>query len=56
MKILFYNYKEYVSKFLLYHNNKLFKNKFPSEFDYMFEEYSYQADKKIIEKKFSNYI
>ena len=30
------NYKEYVSKSLLYHNYKLLENKFHSEFDYMF--------------------
>ena len=52
---MFYNYKEYISKSLLYYNYKLFKTKFPSEFDYMFEAYSYPEDKKIIEKKFSNY-
>ena len=33
---MFYNYKEYVSKSLLYHNYKLLENKFHSEFDYMF--------------------
>lgn len=48
------NYKEYVSKSLLYHNYKLLENKFHSEFDYMFEIYSYPEDKKIIEKKISN--
>lgn len=48
------NYKEYVSKSLLYHNYKLLENKFHSEFDYMFETYSYPEDKKIIEKKISN--
>ena len=41
------NYKEYVSKSLLYHNYKLLENKFHSEFDYMFETYSYPEDKKI---------
>ena len=47
---MFYNYKEYVSKSLLYHNYKLFENKFHSEFDYMFEAYSFPENKKIIEK------
>ena len=42
----FYNYKEYVSKSLLYRNYKIFKNKFPSDFNCMFESYSYPEEKK----------
>ena len=51
----FYNYREYVSKSLLYKNYKIFKDKFPADFNYMFESYSYPEDKKSIELKFKNY-
>jgi hypothetical protein len=45
------NYKEYVSKSLLYHNYKLLENKFHSEFDYMFETYLIPRIKKLLKKK-----
>ena len=51
----FYNYEEYVSKSLLYKNYKIFKDKFPADFNYMLETYSYPEDKKSIELKFKNY-
>ena len=51
----FYNYEEYVSKSLLYRNYKIFKDKFPADFNYMLETYSYPEDKKSIELKFKNY-
>ena len=51
----FFNYKEYASKSGLYLNYKLLKNKFPSDYNFMFDTYLYPEDKKIIEKKFGNY-
>ena len=50
----FFNYKEYASKSGLYLNYKLLKNKFPSDYNFMFDTYLYPEDKKIIEKKFGN--
>lgn len=51
----FFNYKEYVSKSLLYNNYKIFKKKFPEEFNYMFETYSYHEEKFKIYNRFKNY-
>lgn len=44
----FFNFEEYVSKSFTYINYKVFKNKFPSD-------YNYTEEKNLIEKKFSNY-
>ena len=33
----FYIFEEYVSKSLLYINHKIFKDKFPSDYNYMFD-------------------
>ena len=52
----FFNFQEYVSKSLLYINYKKLEKKFPMEYNYMFETYSFPEEKKIIEKKFKNYI
>ena len=51
----FYNFEQYVSKSLLYNNYKKFKNKYPNEYNYMFDTYSYPEEKDSIEKKFGNY-
>ena len=51
----FYNYGEYVSKSLLYKNYKDYEDKYPSDYNYMLETYSYPEDKIIINKKFTNY-
>ena len=51
----FYNYKEYVSKSLLYYNYQELKNKFPNDYNYMLETYSYPDESDLIEKKFGNY-
>ena len=51
----FYSYPEYVSKSLLYINYESFANKFPSEYNYMLETYSYPGQKEEIEEKFMNY-
>ena len=51
----FYNFNEYVSKSLLYINYKPFHDKFPNDYNYMLETYSYPNEQKEIEKKFKNY-
>ena len=51
----FYNFYEYVSKSLLYINYKPFHDKFPNDYNYMLETYSYPKEQKKIEKKFGDY-
>ena len=51
----FYNYNEYVSKSLLYINYKPFHDKFPDDYNYMLETYSYPKEKQEIIEKFSKY-
>ena len=51
----FYSYSEYVSKSLLYINYEIFADKFPSDYNYMLETYSYPDQKEEIEEKFKNY-
>jgi hypothetical protein len=51
----FYNYNEYVSKSLLYINYKPFQDKFPKDYNYMLETYSFPNEKKEIVEKFSKY-
>ena len=51
----FYNYKEYVSKSLLYYNYQEFKKKFPNDYNYMLKTYSFPEEKDLIIKKFGNY-
>ena len=51
----FYNYNEYVSKSLLFINYKPFQEKFPNDYNYMLETFSYPDEKEEIEKKFKNY-
>ena len=51
----FYNFDEYVSKSLLYINYKPFHDKFPNDYNYMLETYSYPKEQKKIEKKFGDY-
>ena len=51
----FLNYKEYVSKSLLYLNYKKMKDIFPHEYDFMLETYSYPEDKDTIFNIFKNY-
>ena len=51
----FYNYKEYVSKSLLYYNYQKFKKKFPNDYNYMLKTYSFPEEKDLIIKKFGNY-
>ena len=51
----FYNYNEYVSKSLLYINYKPFHDKFPGDYNYMLETYSYPKEKQEIIEKFSKY-
>ena len=51
----FYNYQEYVSKSLLYDNYKVFEDKYPDEYNYMLESYSFPKEKIKIESKFKNY-
>lgn len=48
----FLNYKEYISKSLLYLNYKAMKSIFPSDYDYMLESYLYPKDKDFITLKF----
>ena len=50
----FYNFDEYVSKSLLYINYKPFHDKFPNDYNYMLETYSYPKERKKIEKKFGD--
>ena len=52
----FLNYEDYASKSQLYINYKNFEERFPSDYDYMLETYSFPEEKIIIEKKFKNYI
>ena len=52
---MFFNYKDYCSKSLLYFNYEKMKEIFPFEYNYMLETYSYPENKEIIIKKFSNY-
>ena len=52
----YFNYMEYISKSSLYSNYKNFKDRYPNDYDYMFETYSYPEQKNIIKKKFKNYI
>jgi len=42
----FYNYLEYVSKSLLYINYRELENKFPDDYNYMLETYSYPEKKR----------
>ena len=51
----FYNYNEYVSKSLLYINYKPFHDKFPDDYNFMLETYSYPKEKQEIIEKFSKY-
>ena len=51
----FLNYQEYVSKSLLYLNYKKIRDKYPLDFDYMFETYSFPEEKEAILRKFRNY-
>ena len=51
----FYNFNEYVSKSLLYINYKPFHDKFPNDYNYMLETYSYPNEQEEIEQKFKNY-
>ena len=51
----FFSYEEYTTKSLLYINYKIYKNKYPSDYNYMLESYSYPEEKDIIETKFKNY-
>ena len=50
------NFKEISNKDLSYSNYFAMKIKFPKDFDFMPETYSYPEEKKIIERKFNNYI
>ena len=50
------NCEEYTSKSLLYSNYKIFEDKYPKDYKYMLETYSYPEDKEKIQKKFQNYI
>ena len=52
----FFDYEEYVSKYSIYCNYKKFNEKYPDDYNYMLETYSYPEQKFIIEKKFKNYI
>ena len=49
------NFKEISNKDLSYSNYFAMKIKFPKDFDFMPETYSYPEEKKIIERKFNNY-
>lgn len=49
----FFNYYDYVSKYLLYKNYKIMKDLFP--YDYMLETYSNPEDNNTIYNKFKNY-
>ena len=51
----FLNCEEYTSKSLLYSNYRKFEDKYPMDYKYMFETFSYPEDKEEIEKKFKNY-
>ena len=51
----FFSFEEYNTKSLLYINYKIYKNKYPSDYNYMLESYSYPEEKDIIETKFKNY-
>ena len=52
----FFDYEEYVSKSLIYNNYKRFKDRYPDDYKYLLETYSYPEQKDIIETKFKNYI
>ena len=49
------NFKEISNKYLTYLNYYEMQKKFPKDFDYMPETYSYPENKREIEKKFSKY-
>ena len=51
----YFNYKEYVSKSLLYLNYRKMQKIFPSDYNYMLETYSYPEDRDLIISKFENY-
>ena len=51
----FINYKEYISKSLLYLNYLGMKRKFPSDYEYMLKTYSYPEDKDLIYNIFKDY-
>ena len=51
----FINYKEYISKSLLYLNYVEMKTKFPSDYEYMLKTYSYPENKDLIYNIFKNY-
>ena len=51
----FFSYEEYTFKSLLYINYKKFKNKFPSDYNFMLETYCFPEEKTKIEEKFNSY-
>ena len=52
---MYFNYKDYCSKSLLYFNYEKMQKLFPLEYNYMLETFSYPENKDIIEKRFVNY-
>ena len=52
----FFNYRDYISKSLLYKNYIRMKNIFPDDYNYMLETYSNPEDEIIISHKFNNYL
>ena len=52
---MYFNYKDYSSKSLLYNNYVEMQKSFPLEYNYMLETFSFPENKDIIINKFKNY-